>query len=80
MKSDDYRKTGSDGKIDSAEMTTHAFAMIETTLLSITKGKGENEATRCTTNVGIRITDEDITTEEMSIENRITNEIRTQIE
>ena len=55
MKSDDYRKTGSDGKIDSAEMTTHAFAMIETTLLSITKGKGENKGTKGTTNVVMRI-------------------------
>ena len=80
MRSDNQRKTGSDGKIGSTKMTTHEITMIETTLLSMTKGKGENEATRCTTNVGIRITDEDITTEEMSIENRITNEIRTQIE
>ena len=54
--------------------------MIKATLLSMTEGKEENEGTKGTTNAGIRITDKDITTEEMSVENRSPGEIRSRID
>ena len=75
-KNDDQRKTSSYEKIGSAERTTYEIAMIETTLLSMTEGKEENEGARGTTNAGIRNTDEDITTKELSVENRIIDEIQ----